>query len=308
MDVDGFWAIVERALVGHERDEENSDGHAETLHSELEPFSDDELTDFDNLCSELERRADRIDVWGAGYVLNGGMSDSSFIDFRSWLVSRGRRAYEAVLADPDALAEVVPGLTIGYQHSASRYAWVAAEIYGERHDEEPPEDFDRTRALVEASVPPAERDLRDSPMTSAWWEEDEAELERLYPRISALVAAQEFEPEPAAAGSASLTPEQVIEFHPLAFLHALGELVMAPRELRHAWYADGSVLGVQIVNEGSTSETAPKADYDGWTLWLGHGKLDEPLSRIGVRAEPGALDADDAFDRAYNWFVQHLKQ
>ena len=38
---------------------------------------------------------------------------------------------------------------------------------------------------------------------------------------------------------------------------------MAPRELRHAWYGDGVVLGVQIVTEGSAAEIAPKADYDG---------------------------------------------
>ena len=45
-------------------------------------------------------------------------------------------------------------------------------------------------------MPPAERELRDSPMSSVWWEEDEAELERLYPRITALVAAQALESEP----------------------------------------------------------------------------------------------------------------
>jgi len=35
-----------------------------------------------------------------------GCSDDGFKEFRSWLVSKGRTVYEAVLAEPDRLAEI----------------------------------------------------------------------------------------------------------------------------------------------------------------------------------------------------------
>jgi hypothetical protein len=36
-------------------------------------------------------------------LINGGMSDDGFTDFRYWLISRGRDVYERALADPDSL-------------------------------------------------------------------------------------------------------------------------------------------------------------------------------------------------------------
>ena len=46
------------------------------------------------------------DLWGAGYLLNGGMSDDTFIDFRGWLISQGQKVYAEALRNPDSLAEV----------------------------------------------------------------------------------------------------------------------------------------------------------------------------------------------------------
>jgi uncharacterized protein DUF4240 len=46
------------------------------------------------------------DLWGAAYLINGGCSDDGFDYFRGWLMSQGRDAYERIVADPDALAEL----------------------------------------------------------------------------------------------------------------------------------------------------------------------------------------------------------
>ena len=126
MDVDRFWAIIERAP-----DED-------ALRAALEPLSRDELADCAGLLLAFRHRALRNDVWGAGYTLDGGMGDDSFTDFCSWLVSRGRAAYEAVLINPDALADAVPGLVVGESHTDETYAWAAFELYEARYGEEPP--------------------------------------------------------------------------------------------------------------------------------------------------------------------------
>src|SRR5262249_33752044 len=52
-------------------------------------------------------RAYRWDLWRAAFLIGGGCSDDSFMDFRSWLISLGRDVYERAISDPDSLPDVV---------------------------------------------------------------------------------------------------------------------------------------------------------------------------------------------------------
>jgi len=47
------------------------------------------------------------DLWGAMRLLTGSESDNRFSFFRAWLVCMGKEVYEAALADPDTLADVI---------------------------------------------------------------------------------------------------------------------------------------------------------------------------------------------------------
>ncbi|MEV7233888.1 DUF4240 domain-containing protein [Streptomyces sp. NPDC051020] len=47
----------------------------------------------------------RWDVWAAAYLIGGGCSDDSFMDFRAGLIALGRDWYERAAACPDSLAE-----------------------------------------------------------------------------------------------------------------------------------------------------------------------------------------------------------
>src|SRR5688572_4581822 len=174
MDVDRFWAIVDRAP------------EEDALRVALEPLNRDELAGFSGLLLAFRDRARRPDVWGAGYTLDGGMGDDSFTDFCSWLVSRGRAAYEAVLINPDALADAVPGLVVGELHTDEAYVWAATELYEARYGEEPQDgDYDK---VVAASLPRAERARREHPIADEDWQGDE---QRRYPRLLALIAEQD---------------------------------------------------------------------------------------------------------------------
>ncbi|MEU1251459.1 DUF4240 domain-containing protein [Micromonospora arida] len=48
----------------------------------------------------LSRRGRCWDVWAAAYLIGGGCSDDSFIDFRAGVIALGREWYERVLASP----------------------------------------------------------------------------------------------------------------------------------------------------------------------------------------------------------------
>ena len=71
-------------------------------------------------------------MWGAAYVIHGGCSDDGFEYFRRWLISRGRKAYEAALADPDSLAQldVRPGPNGVWEFE--RIYYVAMKVFNKK--------------------------------------------------------------------------------------------------------------------------------------------------------------------------------
>lgn len=94
MDPERFWQLMEQAET------------PDALHKLLDALPEPELVAFERLHDEAVDRAYDWGVWGAAYVINGGCGDDTFMDFRAYLVSRGRAIYEAALAEPDSLADV----------------------------------------------------------------------------------------------------------------------------------------------------------------------------------------------------------
>ncbi len=133
MDENEFWAVIDRSRAGNETD---TVAQEEALELLLRGRSRYDLRRFESIYRALLARAYRWDVWGAGYVLNGGMGDESFDYFRDWLIGRGRAVFEQVLADPDSLAGV-PGAEPGaIEAEGLRYAMY--EAYHVTYDEELP--------------------------------------------------------------------------------------------------------------------------------------------------------------------------
>lgn len=50
--------------------------------------------------------ANRWNLWGAAYLMNGGCSDDGFKYFRDWLISEGEETYKAAIQNPESLASV----------------------------------------------------------------------------------------------------------------------------------------------------------------------------------------------------------
>jgi Protein of unknown function (DUF4240) len=98
-----FWQLVEDARDEAEGD---CDGMAEALQRRLFERPVDEIVAFDKILHAMLGRANRTDLWGAAYLINGGASDDGFIYFRGWLIAQGQEVFEAALANPDSLADV----------------------------------------------------------------------------------------------------------------------------------------------------------------------------------------------------------
>ena len=109
------------------------------------------------------------DPWGAAYLINGGCSDDGFAYFRSWLISRGRVTHEAVVRDPDSLADLVDAGRDDYEFED---LWgLALDVYGERTGGEPPS---------------IEGGGRVEPEGRRWDFDDDEQVSRRLPRLAEL--------------------------------------------------------------------------------------------------------------------------
>lgn len=100
MSTDQFWQIIE-ASRGSKQEEQ-----LELFKVQLQQLSPQELIQFERIFLEHSFAAYNWDLWLVAWLCQGGMcSDDGFMDFRSWLISRGRAIYGTAMADADSLAD-----------------------------------------------------------------------------------------------------------------------------------------------------------------------------------------------------------
>ena len=128
MDSDRFWQLVDATAARAGDLEEQT----ELLRTELRRLDLPDLLAFD---AEFTRASHALYTWeimrGADIMI-GDVSDDVFADFRSWVVSRGRSAYERVLADPDAGLAALDVSDEEEVGAGELFAAVIGEVYAER--------------------------------------------------------------------------------------------------------------------------------------------------------------------------------
>lgn len=126
-------------------------------------------------------------LWGAAYVIGGGCSDDGFDYFLGWLVAQGRAVFEAAVADPDSLADVVDEDTVAECEDMLAAAW---DAYEELTGDEPPtgdgqtdDDTDDDDAGDDDAT-----DTDGSADDDEWDFDDDDEMRARYPRLMAVFA------------------------------------------------------------------------------------------------------------------------
>jgi hypothetical protein len=82
------------------------------------------------------------------------MGDDSFHYFRSWIVGKGKNAFEVAMTDPDELGPLVDTNEVDNE----LLEYVAVNILGQRSVEEDPRDRSDRRADGEPTGEPFEED------------------------------------------------------------------------------------------------------------------------------------------------------
>jgi len=106
-----FWSVIDQARAGG-----SASASPERLSEILNRLSDDEILHFGHMFYEKICDLNKWRLWAAGYVIAGGMSDDSFHYFRSWIVGKGKNAFEVAMTDPDDLGPLVDNNEVDRQH------------------------------------------------------------------------------------------------------------------------------------------------------------------------------------------------
>lgn len=108
--LDLLWAVIDkaRAISKGPSSAETDRGLVDAIQSELVAGGRPRIVGFSIGLYLAMEQSNRWDIWGAGYLVHGGLSDDGFVYFRAWLISRGRAVFTRALADPDSLAEAIP--------------------------------------------------------------------------------------------------------------------------------------------------------------------------------------------------------
>jgi Protein of unknown function (DUF4240) len=159
-----FWRLVEDARREAGGDTERQ---SQLLAARLERLPAQQIADFGAIRHRLDRRAYTWELWGAAYVIDDGCSDDCFRDFRGYLISLGRGAYEAALKDPDSLAQVVQDAETGDWENADD---VAPDAYQD---------------VAGQDIPSGDSDLSGRPRGEEWDDEQQDALVQRFPALAA---------------------------------------------------------------------------------------------------------------------------
>jgi hypothetical protein len=143
MSIDDFWNIVERVHAASPGDMENK---CRRLADELRRLPAGEVLSFGTHFSDCFCNAYHWDIWGAAYLItHGRCGDDSFMDFRSTLISLGRRPFEAAVREADSLADFDIDPTWATYEG---YQYVPSQILKEKTgDEEPPNRYNHRKEI-----------------------------------------------------------------------------------------------------------------------------------------------------------------
>lgn len=125
MDKDTFWHIIDS--VNSEVSGFDLEGVLRVTQEKLQAYSPQEIAVWANYLRQYRDLADTSGVFAASCALNEYMTDDGFLDFRAWLISRGKEVYLAALKDPDSLA----GMEIPKCTRFELYGYVAYDAYRE---------------------------------------------------------------------------------------------------------------------------------------------------------------------------------
>ncbi|HWS31182.1 MAG TPA: DUF4240 domain-containing protein [Actinoplanes sp.] len=171
MRTDDFWAVIDRATA----DRPASPGEvAERAVAELAAGDPEEIVAWGRHLEKVLVASGTEDLWAAAYLINSGADEAGFDAFRGWLIAHGRKAVAAAVQRPDVLANVA----VIKEAADTGAVFEAEEVLGiaERAYEQ----------ATGSALPSGERPRTRPEVAQLWDFDNEDEMRRRLPKLSAL--------------------------------------------------------------------------------------------------------------------------
>lgn len=104
MDQIEFWRIIEYSKT---HSNHSYDKQVELLLNVLFEYAPDQIIEFEKILRHFVIEADDFKVMAAEKIIEGWVSDDSYLYFRCWLISQGQETFEETLKSPEYLADIV---------------------------------------------------------------------------------------------------------------------------------------------------------------------------------------------------------
>ncbi|GAB3303406.1 DUF4240 domain-containing protein [Hymenobacter tenuis] len=133
MDKNEFWQLIDAAKKASNGDQTLQE---KALINSLATYEPEHIIDFECILREYLIEADDFGIMAAQKILDGYVSDDTYLYFRCWLIGQGESVFRAALDKPDTLAMV---LDAGYQ-DFEELLYVATTAFQKRTGKEEEDD------------------------------------------------------------------------------------------------------------------------------------------------------------------------
>jgi hypothetical protein len=174
MRTDDFWAVISRATADRPASPAEV---AKRAAADLATRDPEEIVAWGRHLDKVMVASGTEDLWAAAYLIHGGCTEEGFDNFRGWLVAHGREAVARSVKSPDDLAgmpAVRAAAENGAVFEAEEVLSIAAEAY---------------RQATGSELPAGETPVTRPDAADLWDFDNEEEMQRRLPRLSALFLA-----------------------------------------------------------------------------------------------------------------------
>ena len=171
IQTDRFWTLIDNAVSVAKGDNSIKEKY---LISELSKLSLEEIIDFEIAFRKVVIDADDFKIMAAQKIIEGYVSDDSYLYFRCWLIGKGSLVYTEALKSPEYLA----GIAINDEVcNFESLMYVATKAYSIKTRKKEDETFPRNIAIAKG----LDYDFFKAPTKGKDWTEDD--LPKLYPKL-----------------------------------------------------------------------------------------------------------------------------
>ena len=177
MDKQEFWRLINDSREKSEGDQELQE---QLLIDGLKAHTPDQIVEFESILREYLIEADDFKIIAAQKIIEGSVSDDSYLYFRCWLIVQGDTVFLNALDDPDTLADVIEELYSEFDEvlEFEELLYVATTAFEQRTGREEDEDDTFPRAV--ASTRGLEYDFNVVTKGKDWTEE---QLPMMFPKL-----------------------------------------------------------------------------------------------------------------------------